>query len=75
MPLIAVGAVYLAVAASVVSALSGIYRTALYRYAVDGQVPPAFASTDMEHAFGQRKGIRGGSAAAVAGGFASPYPN
>jgi hypothetical protein len=21
-------------------------------------VPPAFASTDMEHAFGQRKGLR-----------------
>jgi hypothetical protein len=50
--------VYLAVAASVLGALSGIYRTALYRYAVDGQVPEAFASTDMEHAFGQRKGLR-----------------
>jgi hypothetical protein len=55
-PLIAIAAVYLAVAASIVSALSGIYRTALYRYAVDGQVPDAFASNDMEHAFGQRKG-------------------
>ena len=51
---------YLAVAASIVSALSGIYRTALYRYAVDGQVPPAFASTDMEHAFGKRKGLSRG---------------
>jgi hypothetical protein len=58
-PLIAVAAVYLAVAASIVSALSGIYRTALYRYAVDGQVPEAFASTDMEHAFGKRKGVSG----------------
>lgn len=63
---IAIGAIYLAVAASVVSALSGIYRTALYRYAVDGQVPPAFASTDMEHAFGARKKSRGG----FGGGFA-----
>ena len=44
-PLVAIGAVLLAVAMSIVSALSGIYRTALYRYAVDGQVPPAFAST------------------------------
>ena len=53
-----------------VSALSGIYRTALYRYAVDGQVPPAFASTDMEHAFGARKS-RGG----FGGGFAGPSSN
>jgi hypothetical protein len=58
LPLIAIAAMYLAIAASVLGALSGIYRTALYRYAVDGQVPPAFASTDMEHAFGQRKGLR-----------------
>jgi hypothetical protein len=54
--LIALAVVYLAIAATILAALSGIYRTALYRYAVDGQVPPAFASTDMEHAFGQRKG-------------------
>lgn len=59
-PLVAVGAVLLAVAISIVSALSGIYRTALYRYAVDGHVPDAFASTDMEHAFGQRKGLARG---------------
>jgi hypothetical protein len=58
LPLIAIAAVYLAVAASLLGALSGIYRTALYRYAVDGQVPEAFATTDMEHAFGQRKGLR-----------------
>jgi hypothetical protein len=58
LPLIAIAAVYLAIAASVLGALSGIYRTALYRYAVDGQVPEAFATTDMEHAFGQRKGLR-----------------
>jgi hypothetical protein len=57
--LIAVAVLYLAIAASVVAALSGIYRTALYRYAVDGEVPSAFAGTDMEHAFGARKGVRG----------------
>jgi hypothetical protein len=55
--LIVVAAIYLAVAMSVLGALSGIYRTALYRYAVDGRVPDAFATTDMEHAFGERKGI------------------
>ena len=57
--LIAVAVLYLAIAGSILGALSGIYRTALYRYAVDGQVPVAFATTDMEHAFGQRKGLRG----------------
>jgi hypothetical protein len=66
---VAIGAVYLAIAASVVAALSGIYRTALYRYAVDGRVPEAFASTDMEHAFGARRNRGGG---AFGGGFASP---
>jgi hypothetical protein len=49
------------VASIIVSALSGIYRTALYRYAVDGQVPGAFADADMEHAFGPRKRNRSSS--------------
>ncbi len=66
---VAIGAVYLAIAASIVGALSGIYRTALYRYAVDGQVPEAFAGTDMEHAFGARRGLRGG----FGGGGSSSY--
>jgi len=43
----------------VVSALSGIYRTALYRFAVDGTTPPAFAGVDLEHAFGPRRTTRG----------------
>jgi hypothetical protein len=71
-PLVVLGAVLLAVAASIVSALSGIYRTALYRYAVDGQVPPAFATTDLEHAFGKRKGVRSGFGSRSGGGFAGP---
>jgi hypothetical protein len=54
-PLIAVAVVMLLVAVIVVNALSGIYRTALYRYAVDGQVPTAFAGADLEHSFGPRK--------------------
>jgi hypothetical protein len=54
-PLIAVAVVMLLVATVVVNALSGIYRTALYRYAVDGQVPTAFAGADLEHSFGPRK--------------------
>jgi Family of unknown function (DUF6159) len=38
-----------------VSALSGIYRTALYRFAVDGVAPPAFAGADLQHALGPRR--------------------
>jgi len=40
----------------VVSALSGIYRTALYRYAVDGRAPTAFAGTDFASAFTTKRG-------------------
>jgi hypothetical protein len=54
-PLIAVAVVVMLVATVIVNALSGIYRTALYRYAVDGQVPPAFAAADIEHSFGPRR--------------------
>jgi hypothetical protein len=34
--------------------LSGIYQTALYRYAADGVVPGAFASVDFTEAFRER---------------------
>lgn len=39
----------------VIGALSGIFRTALYRYAVDGTVPGAFADVDLENAFGVKR--------------------
>ncbi len=55
-----VGAIWIAIVAVVVSALSGIYRTALYRFAVDGQAPGAFAGIDMAHAFGPRRRNRNG---------------
>jgi hypothetical protein len=48
---IAIAVVWLAIVTIVVSALSGIYRTALYRYAVDGRAPTAFADTDFSSAF------------------------
>lgn len=38
----------------IVAALSGIYQTALYRFTVDGTVPLAFATTDLNHAFRHR---------------------
>jgi hypothetical protein len=57
-PLVALAVVIVLVTTVIVSALSGIYRTALYRYAVDGQVPTPFAGADLEHVFGPRKGGR-----------------
>jgi hypothetical protein len=58
----AVGVIWLIAAAVVVSALSGIYRTALYHYAASGQVPGEFAGIDFDQAFRRRndRGNRGG---------------
>ena len=36
------------------SAMSAIFQLALYRYAVDGQAPGAFATVDLGHAFSQK---------------------
>lgn len=55
-PLGAAAVVWILVVSVVVSAMSGIYRTALYRYAVDGQAPGAFANADLGHAFATRRG-------------------
>jgi hypothetical protein len=50
-----IGAVWVVIVAVLISAMSGIYRTALYRYACDGKAPAAFAGADFEHAFGPRR--------------------
>jgi Family of unknown function (DUF6159) len=50
----AVGVIWLLVTAVVVSALSGIYRTALYHYAANGVVPGEFSGIDFEQAFRRR---------------------
>jgi hypothetical protein len=50
-----IGAIWIAIVSVVIAAMSGIYRTALYRFAVDGRAPGAFASIDMAAAFGPRK--------------------
>ena len=55
-PLVGIAVVIILVTTVIISALSGICRTALYRYATDGAIPGAFANTDLEHAFGPRKG-------------------
>jgi hypothetical protein len=48
-------AVWLAIVLVVVSAMSGIYRVALYRFAVDHKAPPAFADAQLGEAFGPRR--------------------
>jgi len=58
----AIGVMWVLVAAVVVSALSGIYRTALYHYAANGEVPGEFSGIDFDQAFRRRtdRGNRGG---------------
>jgi Family of unknown function (DUF6159) len=53
-PLGVIGAVLLIVAAVIISAMTGIYKTALYRYAVDGKAPAGFAESDLADAFVRR---------------------
>jgi hypothetical protein len=52
---IGIAVLWVAVVSVVLAALSGIYRTALYRYAVDGRVPDAFAGTDFSDAFAPKR--------------------
>ena len=54
-----VGVAWIVVVSIVISAMNGIYRTALYRFAVDGKAPAAFAGSDLGAAFGPRRGSRG----------------
>jgi hypothetical protein len=58
-PLGVVGAVLLITAAVIISAMTGIYKTALYRYAVDGKAPAGFAESDLADAFAPRRSTRG----------------
>jgi hypothetical protein len=66
----AVGGIWLIVSAVIVSALSGIYRTALYHYAANGEVPGEFSDIDFGAAF-KRRGDRGNRG----GLFGSPSSN
>lgn len=45
---------YLALVASFMSAMSGVYRAALYEYATTGQTPAPFAEVDLGQAFAAR---------------------
>jgi hypothetical protein len=51
----AVAVAWIVVVSIVISTLTGIYRTALYRFTVDGVAPPAFAHADLQHAFATRE--------------------
>ena len=51
----AVGVAWILVASTVVAALSGIYRTALYRFASSGEIPAGFAGVDFQGAFQPRR--------------------
>src|SRR3954452_1312778 len=62
-----IGVVLLVASAVIVSALSGIYRTALYHSAANGSVPGEFSGIDFDAAF-RRRGNRGGM-------FGSPSSN
>src|SRR4051794_4218699 len=55
----AVGVAWIIASAVVVSALSGIYRTALYHFAANGQVPGEFSDLDFHDAFRPRRLQRG----------------
>jgi hypothetical protein len=48
---IAIAAIWIAVTSVVLSALNGIYRTALYLFASRGQAPAAFSSEELQAAF------------------------
>lgn len=50
-PFAVVGVLWLVVVSVVVSAMTGIYKTALYRYATGAGTPAGFASTDLADAF------------------------
>lgn len=53
-----IAVLWLLVGSQVLTALSGIYRVALYRYAVDGQAPQAYTAFDFAGAFRAKKTSR-----------------
>ncbi|MEX2099820.1 MAG: DUF6159 family protein [Acidimicrobiia bacterium] len=69
----AVGVAWIIVASTVVAALSGIYRTALYRFASTGVIPQDFSGIDFQGAFRPRRinprGMFGGGNGGGTGGI------
>jgi len=54
-----IAVLWLLAGSQVLAAMSGIYRVALYRYAVDGQAPQAYATFDFVGAFRPKKSMGG----------------
>ena len=61
--------VWIVVTATVMAALSGIYRTVLYRFASSGEVPGEFGDVDLRGAFRPRGDDGGTSGGGFGGGF------
>ncbi len=60
--LIVLGGIVAVVAMPVMTALSGIFQTALYRFATDGELPRGFEQTNLAQAFKPKKKGFGSSA-------------
>ena len=71
----AVGVAWIIASAVIVSALSGIYRTALYHFAASGRVPGEFSDLDLHDAFRPRRLGRGTGGAAGTGGLGGFFGN
>ena len=73
---IAVAVTFMFLMIQAVSAMSGIYRVALYRFATDGQPPSAFQQYDFAQAFKPKKrGMFGRTATMPTGtAYNQPFP-
>ncbi len=69
---VALAVLFLCVAVQVIAAMSGIYRVALYRYAVDGVAPSAYATIDFQGAFRPKK--KGGLFGSSSSSTSMPHP-
>jgi hypothetical protein len=56
---VGIAAVAIVVILAVTSAMSAVFKTALYRYATDQPVDPAFSDADLHSAFSAAKGATG----------------
>lgn len=69
---IGLGVLWVALVAVVISALTAVFQTALYRYAVEGEVPSEFEPAALRAAFAPRGG--GGFGGRRGGGFGGTRP-
>ncbi|MDH3471378.1 MAG: DUF6159 family protein, partial [Acidimicrobiia bacterium] len=66
---IAIAVLWVILVTLVISALSGVFQTALYHYAVDGEVPSGYFSNDaLSASFAQKHRRSGGFGGGIVGG-------